>query len=345
MKITMLGTSGSGKTSYMSAMSELFFYDNVNGYSIANRENDYNGSAFINKGFNQINSIYNTGKFPSGTSSSIIMPLELKYMGQHIIDIDWIDYRGGAIKELALGVETPQNSEIFAALMASDVVMIFVDAAELMVCSNIITARSRVGANEISQLLKLVLRKKHIDIIFILSKADSSIINIRRDFEILKEKIQRIYSNFFNDTNTSIADYPVIPVGAVGYGNVKTTYEWKTNNDGGTTLIFNNTINNFGNVYPVNVSASFACALLKCLDSESNNLTTQADDLAEELKCLSSNFGPVRNLLDILFGSHRRERIYDLREAILESRGELLKLNPHRPQLERIAKTIRIGGQ
>ncbi len=344
MKITMLGTSGSGKTSYMSAMSELFFNDNVDGYSIANRENNNNWNTFVYKGFAQINTIYNTGRFPAGTSSSIIMPLELKYMGRHIIDIDWIDYRGGAIRELALGVETSQNSEIFATLIASDVVMVFIDAAVLKVCNNIITARALVGANEISQLLRLVLTKKHIDIIFVLSKADSSIIDIKSDIKTLKRKINSIYSNFFAETNTSISDYPVIPVGTVGYGNVETTYEWIKNRNGENVLIFDNTIKNFDDIYPVNISSSFAYALLKCLDSESENLTIHVDDLVAELNDLKANFGPVKNLIDILFGSYRRERIFDLRQAILESKGEVLKLIPHRPQLEKIARMTNIGG-
>lgn len=197
MKITMLGTSGSGKTVYMSAMSELFFNGAVNGYTIANRGNNYDSSTFITKGFDDVNTLYQYGRFPSGTSSCIVMPLELRYKGHQVIDIDWIDYRGGAIKELANGVENPQNTEILATLIASDVVMIFVDAAVLKVCSNNIIARSRVGANEISQLLSLVARKKHIDVIFLLSKFDSSIIDASKDYEFFKTKVASIYSRFF----------------------------------------------------------------------------------------------------------------------------------------------------
>lgn len=339
MKITMLGTSGSGKTVYMSAMSELFFNGEVNGYTIANRENNYDSIAFIGKGFNDINTLYQYGRFPSGTSSSIIMPLELRYKGHKVINIDWIDYRGGAIKELANGVENPQNAEILATLIASDVVMIFVDAAVLKVCNNNITARSKVGANEISQLLSLVARKKHIDIIFLLSKFDSSIIDASEDYETLKAKVASIYSRFFSETNTSIDQYSIIPVGAVGVGNIRTTYEWKSDDSGGQILLFQNSVTNFENMKTLNIASSFATALLKCLNSETNKLNTDAAKIANELDELKRNFGPVKNFLDILFNSSRkREHIFDLKNIILESRNEITKLMTHKIQLEVIAQ-------
>lgn len=338
MKITMLGTSGSGKTVYMSAMSEMFYNGDFDGYTIANRENNYASNAFVNKGFDNINTLYQNGRFPSGTSSSIVMPLELRYNGKRLIDIDWIDYRGGAIKELANGVENPQNAEILAALIASDVVLVFVDAAALKVCKNNITVRSRVGANEISQLLSIVTQRKHIDIIFLLSKADSSMIDIQRDFAEMKTKVGQIYSRFFSNTNTDISQYSVIPVGCLGHGNVETTYSWNSDGEGGQVLVFNNKITNFENLRTMNIASSFATALLKCLNSEKNNLNTQASQLAEELKELKENFGPVKNIIDILFNnSRKREHIFNIEQIILDSREELLRLSPHSDLLEKIA--------
>jgi len=335
----MLGTSGSGKTVYMSAMSELFFNGIINGYSIANRGNSYDSSAFINKGFDDVNTLYQYGRFPDGTSSSVVMPLELRYNGHHVIDIDWIDYRGGAIKELANGVENSQNAEILTALIASDVVMIFVDAAVLKICNNNIIARSRVGANEISQLLSLVSKKKHIDIMFLLSKFDSSIIDENKDYRVLKTKVASIYSKLFSETNTSIDQCSVIPIGAVGAGNVKTTYEWKPDGLGGQTLVFKNSITNFENIKTLNIASSFASALLKCLNSETNKLNTDAYKIADELNRLKRDFGPIKNLLDILFNnSRKREHIFDLERIILESREEIIKLTPHKMQLEAIAQ-------
>lgn len=339
MKITMLGTSGSGKTVYMSAMSELFFNGGVNGYTIANRENNYDSSTLINKGFNDVNTLYQYGRFPSGTSSNIVMPLELRYNGHQVIDIDWIDYRGGAIPDLANGVENSQNAEILATVIASDVVMIFVDAAVLKVCKNNIFARSRVGANEISQLLSLVARKKHIDVMFLLSKFDSSIIDASKDYKILKTKVASIYSRFFTETNTSIDQYSVIPVGAVGAGNVRTTYEWIPDGSGGQILVFDNSITDFENIRTLNIASSFATALLKCLTSEANKLNTDASIIANELIELKRNFGIVKNILDILFNnSRKREHIFDLERIILDSRGEVAKLAPHKMRLEAIAQ-------
>jgi len=344
MKITMLGTSGSGKTVYMSAMSELFFNSAINGYSISNREdesqeNNYNNATFVNRGFDKINSLYRYGKFPDGTSSSIVMPLELRYKGKKVINVDWIDYRGGALKELANGIQNERNAEIFATLLASDVILVFVDSAILKVSKNQFATRSLVGANEISQLLSMVTSKKQIDVVFILSKADSSIIDIKEDYNKLKETIGCIYSKFLTENNKEIADYPVIPVGAIGCGNVDTSYEWKDTNTG-KALIFNNKISSFETMAPFNVAASFATALLKCLSSKQNALSSEVDAVVSELDALQKKFGVVKNLIDLLFnGSKKREHIYDLKRIIMDNETEIRLLKEHKERLEKIIES------
>lgn len=336
MKITMLGTSGSGKTVYMSAMSELFFNSGVENFRIRNRDLSYKSAAFVNLNFERINTLYQFGEFPPGTSDSVVMPLELTYKNNKILEIDWIDYRGGAIKEIALGDETPKNSEVFAALIASDIVMVFVDAAKLKICRNDITARSLVGANEISQLLSLVIQSKHIDVIFLLTKIDSSIINLKRDYNMLKGRVAKIYSRFLIETNTNISSYTIMPIGAVGYGNVITSYNW-TENDGKKNLNINHKIVNFENMYTINIASSFAIALLRCLISETKRLNTKADKLAEELEYLRERFGPVRNLLDLLFNNSKTRRYkFELEDMILESRKEVRELYRYKDQLNKI---------
>lgn len=169
MKITMLGTTGSGKTVYMSAMGELFFHSTLKGYRIGNRQYDREDVAddsFAYRGFEEIGSLYGDGTFPYGTTSSMIMPLELRYKGEHVIDIDWIDYRGQAIAELARHNIQSSNEEVHTTLLASDVIMVFVDAAILKATKNDMTARKRTGANAISELLMRVHKDKQFDIIY-----------------------------------------------------------------------------------------------------------------------------------------------------------------------------------
>ena len=342
MKITMLGTSGSGKTVYMSAMAELFLNGSVDGYTLENRGDDFKSSTFVAKTIAKTNTLYTSGSFPLGTATSVLMPLELRYRGKRILDIDWIDYRGEALDELVMGVENEQTAEIKATLLASDVIMVFVDAAVLKACRNVSIARANVGANTISRLLNLVLKTKHLDIMFLLAKIDSSTIDIKRDFQMLKSKVEQIYSHFFTNTNTEIDDYCVLAVGALGVGNVETTHEWISKTQGGQQLVSRHTIKNYQDLEPIGVAASFAKALLKCLDSEINNLNTAASKLAKELNMLKNNFGPIKNLLDILFNnSKKRERIYDVEQKILESRNQVLNLKPHRTNLEKIAKALR----
>ena len=338
MKITMLGISGSGKTVYMSAMSALFFQGDVNGYTIANRNDSYSDGTFVFKKFDEINTLYEKGEFPNGTSSSTVMPLELRYRGNRVLDIDWIEYRGGAIKELASGVENDKNAELFATLIASDVVLVLVDSVVLHTYSNDMIARNKVGANEISQLLTFVARKKHLDVIFLLTKIDSSFIDIKRDLNVLCKRVERIYTHFLTETNTDISMYPIIPVGAIGVGNVKTERSKMETASGSQIDIIKNTVTNYENMHTIQIAASFATALLKCLDSETQNLNTKASKLANELNRLVEKFSPVKNIIDILFfRSKRRGRIFTIEREIDEDRMEIKQLEGHRMRLTDIA--------
>ena len=343
MKITMLGTSGSGKTVYMSAMSELFYNGSVDGYALYNRtsetsEDNYISTTFINKKFDNINTLYRKGDFPEGTSSSVFMPLELRYNREHVLPIDWIDYRGGALKELANGDMGGTNAEIYATLLASDVILIFIDAVILKMIDNIYILRSKVGANEISTLLNMINEKKHINVIFLLSKADASIIDLKNDYETLKKKVGNIYSRFLVSNNTQISNYHVIPVGALGPGNVQTSCDWK-DQDNEKVLVSKNTISNYGAMSPFNVASSFSIALLLCLENEKNRLKDEITSVSKELQQLQHKFGALKNLFDLLFnGSRRREHIFDLNHIIINNREEIMRLEAHKNNLQKIAK-------
>ncbi|MDR1299476.1 MAG: hypothetical protein LBJ84_04420 [Oscillospiraceae bacterium] len=336
----MLGTSGSGKTVYMDAMSELFYHGSVNGFSISNRDDSYQNNTFVYKAFSGINTLSKHGRFPNGSSSNVIMPLKLKYKGTPLIDIDWIDYRGGAITELALGEHNSQNSKVLATLITSDVVMIFVDAAVLKVCTSVPVARANVGANEIIQLLRLIRNKKCFDIVFILSKMDSSIVNMRTEYSQLKDRLSAVYARYFADTNTNITQYPVIPVGSVGIGNVETTYKYEPNREGGNTLVFNHEIIEANGINPINIAASFAHALLKCMEMETESIKRMLMEKENELTYLMHRSNSVSEIMDIMFsGGQGRWHIQELRNKLSESRNEINKLIAYKPQLKMIASS------
>lgn len=338
MKITMLGISGSGKTAYMSAMSQLFYHAAIDKYKIADRNNTYAGDGFTHKEFGKINTLP-YGKFPDGTASSTIMTLELQYGNEKVIDIDWIDYRGGAIEELANGDMSEQNAVIYTTLLASDVIMVFVDTAVLQECNNEMVAREYVGASDISRVLTWVCNKRKVDVMFLLSKADSENVNIALDYKTFQKKLERIFSRFFADTNTGIDEYLVVPVGVVGIGNVHTLCGYLKSEDGiGQKLVFKQHIIDPDNIKTMNVASSFARALLKCFDSATTRTVADSARLEQELNRLSQNFGVVKNLIDILFfGGSRRQKIYSLSQQIEENRREILKLKAHKNGLERIA--------
>ncbi|MCL2398878.1 MAG: hypothetical protein FWC91_03920 [Defluviitaleaceae bacterium] len=334
MKITMLGTSGSGKTTFMGAMQNLFFKDNVNGYRLANRSSKYENGVFINKTFNATNDLYRRGKWPGGTGTSALMQLEFRHWDERLLDIDWIDYRGEAITELAEGIKKEGSSEILATLMFSDVILVFVDAAALNAIKNDFIARDYVGADAISELLSYIKAKRHIDVIFVLSKIDSSTIS-SKDLENLRMRVKKLYSNFMGSETSESYNSPIVEVGACNYGNVKTECEYIEELGYWT---FEHKILSHNDLQPINVASTFALALLKCLESEINNKNTSANKIEQEVKNLEENFNGLKNFIDILCGSPKREYIFDMKKVILYSRDDIKKLEKHRPALEAIVK-------
>lgn len=340
MKITMLGKSGSGKTVYMSAMSELFYNGTIHGYSIANRQLDVSYEAEIFKQFNKVNTLYQFGRFPAGTSETTVMPLELQKNGQRLIDIDWIDYRGDALLEMAKGENTQGNAEILAALYASDVILVFVDATVLKLCPQDITARALIGANEISNILSIAARKKKMNVVFILSKIDASTINIQGDLEIFRNRITSLYSRFFSCAGRNLNSYSIIEVGALGYGNVQTTSRWIDDGLGGVVPTFQNRVTNMAQLSTIHIASSFASALLMCIDSEINNQSTNVQQITLAIDGLKNELGTMwQNIIDILFcSSRKRTTLTALFQRMQASRNELNLLQNNRMDIEAIAR-------
>ncbi len=355
MIITMLGTSGSGKTVYMSAMSALFYNGgSIKRFSLSERiiesndpsnpfnqlDNSNNSRTFVFKNLSELNNLYEKGCFPDGTSQSVFLPLVLKYDNEVVIDIDWIDYRGGALSELAKGEDTNETAKILYTLLNSDVVLVFVDASAVKVYKrNIPGARKRVGADVISTLLCRVMEIKHIDIIFLLSKFDSSNIDKDNDLPELKKKVGELYSKFLSQTNKTIEDYPVIEIGAVGYGNVKTTYTWVADGSG-KILKFSNVLSNIENLYSFNIDYSFFSALLSCIKSEREGLNQRTKELEKEISELNKTLGPISNIFDILLGSNkRRQKYYDENEMDYNN-AEFTRLKFYQGEIEKIVEEI-----
>ena len=126
MKITMLGTSGSGKTTYLSALLGILYDGAIDGFHITPCDTT---DAEINRQIEEINTLYRDGKFPDGTADDIRnLSLSLCKNQFKLVDFDFIDYRGGALEEIAKDENSSKTQDLTTALLASDVALVFIDA-------------------------------------------------------------------------------------------------------------------------------------------------------------------------------------------------------------------------
>ena len=133
IRITMLGVSMSGKTSFLSGVYQTMMVDSFQGLSLVSSvggEEDYEmiseiaDIALINRdGF----------EFPAGTDRTTVFPLMLQKGSRDICRFEFTDYRGGDIEEILKKHSEYMESarDIRNRLVKSDAILIFADAVEL----------------------------------------------------------------------------------------------------------------------------------------------------------------------------------------------------------------------
>lgn len=130
MKITMVGTSGSGKTVFSAGVYSVFMKKEFEGFKIYPRGSDMSTKLI---GAHRFSKDYNTlameKRWPEGTSETDLHPLDLHYQGNRIVNFDWIDYRGGLIDNPA--IDLGKASDVYANIAASDAVILFADSQKL----------------------------------------------------------------------------------------------------------------------------------------------------------------------------------------------------------------------
>ena len=336
MRITMLGTSGSGKTCFMNAMTELFVQNSIGGFKLRNKERDVQGEGNIITSTLGGSDSFERGMFPLGTNDTTVYDLELRNGVSHVVDITWLDYRGGAIVDIARNQgEVADAMELHVALLASDVILVFVDSALLKLCmdkGNDLTVRRLTGAVVIEPLLEEI-KEKNPDavVFFLLSKYDSSFIDkTEAVFEEMRDYvIQKLYREHFKTKSFLSARTEVFPIGVVGFNNVETT----VNPDSSITQ----RIKNGNDHQSINIIKAFTSALLCCLEKKLNQSETDITRIAAELELYKKNFTIIQRLMDLIFRRGRdTKKEKTLKEQLEETQKDILNMRFFRPQLVEI---------
>lgn len=337
MKITMLGTSGSGKTTYLSAMLGVFYESAIDGFNV--RPFNNTSDAAVVREIELINTLYRSGEFPMATADTIrTLSLSLYKYSNKLVDFDFIDYRGGALDEIARDEKAKEVNMLSTAILASDVVLVFVDAIILKECKNDVVARRQLGVLPITT---VILRarddakesQKKINVVFVLTKVDASTID-PEEIPGLKNRVKDIYANIYAQFGDESRGFKILETAAVGSGKVKTVAKWKNANVEARNTITTETLD----YEPVNIATVLAQAFLSGIE----NVSYDVKKLAAVLEEKKSNFGYLRQMVDFLFNrSRQRREIQSLEIELQESQEQLKALQRYKKDLQRIISSKR----
>jgi GTPase SAR1 family protein len=224
IKITVLGLSGAGKTSFMSGLHETLMNGNRHGFHIEPRHFNDPISQQTNKGsmpsgtskgldglvaagiFDQI-SFRKLKRFPDGTKRTTEWAFDLLHNQEIISHISWIDYRGGILRE-------PSDYEIFnpdrdfTALMdhitKSQALIICVDSNKLVqYADNIQDGKFISGTMHLSRILEHYRNNKpqsNLTAAIALTQTDKLQPEYKEDqFTKLNDLAQQIFNDLYID--------------------------------------------------------------------------------------------------------------------------------------------------
>jgi GTPase SAR1 family protein len=122
MNIVMLGHSNAGKTTYMSSMYRELATRGVNGFWLCAQED-----ADHRRLLTAANGVA-VGRYPPASDRRGEYPLTLRYGSNQVIDFNWKDHRGGALREKS---SSSQTKALLDDVAGADAIMLFLDSADL----------------------------------------------------------------------------------------------------------------------------------------------------------------------------------------------------------------------
>lgn len=218
--VTMLGTSGTGKTSYLSGVNQTLIRepDTRIRLKVKGEENQ--------RDIANIAMVHGTEirDFPSGTNETKAYELVLCNGNQECCEFEFWDYRGALVNESELGMGEGAEVEAFREhLVKSDVILVFVDGVRASVYSDADERAMECQAGIIKHIFSSVLgdSEKKYDVVMVVTKIDDVYVSQsdkENDYEKLCDKVMEIFKVIRDSSNS----FAIIPVSAVGEGRTTT---------------------------------------------------------------------------------------------------------------------------
>ena len=232
IRVTMLGISGCGKTSFLSGVYQSLMVASFRGLSLVT-------SAEADDSFQQVGRIADIAlinrkgyDFADGTLETAIFPLTLQNRGKDVCNFDFTDYAGGDILDIlnAQGDMSSGAKALKNQLLQSDAVLVFADATMLCQGRNVVEWQRLTGAAKLNPLFNLLSRAmgdRPLTVLFVLTKTDDERIPKEmkaNNFAQLSERAVQAFGMIYQIVQDHIQDgwsFGVIPVSAIGEGNYR----------------------------------------------------------------------------------------------------------------------------
>jgi len=218
LKVTALGTKVSGKTTFLLGMYAELSAGGPHGYFLNAPDPDVDldlGSRW--------DRLLDDGILPERTGADVI-PYHFQFLDgiRPLIDIDWFDYRGGALTDAVEG-SSGDVAELHARLQDSDCVYLVVDGGYLVdpISREVVRGTlAKTGLKRMSSLLQTVIQKKvqaeepPPTLVLLITKSDVIPQRRREDLTSLSDDLRMLIPLAFTDGITTL----VCPVTVGNFG-------------------------------------------------------------------------------------------------------------------------------
>ncbi|MCK6580679.1 MAG: hypothetical protein L6Q98_21515 [Anaerolineae bacterium] len=333
MKITMVGTSGSGKTVFSAGVYGKMMRRTFEKFAIIPRAANFSEEILESHKFARDYKMLAAKKWPPGTTETKYYPLNLVYDGRSIVMFDWIDYRGGFLDDPEL--DEVKAAEVHANIAASNAVILFADAQKLVTSDDPDEASFVSGADAVMQILQGYSRNypsNNLTFIIALTKADgveSKWMGTNSDFRPLMDYARQVFQPIHEIIQREKTwRGGIIPVSTMGIGNV----------DANGNIV--------GFPKPMNIEHVIAYCLGSTLRNRRDELIDDIITIESDIESIDAKYkglwGVVKKTYQQLRGvysdgealaQHRRERREDIQE-LLKIRDAVERLEE--PALEKI---------
>ena len=203
IKITMLGYSGTGKTSYMISMYS-FMKLGVNGFTFS--EQDLDRDLELTEMWE---ALIDDRKWPDPNPSNVKeYTFDFSYAFQPIMGFEWFDYRGGALLDRSSNEDV---QELTKRVKQSDCLFLCISADDLMLETKMKRARA-IRADRMNLLIRQIgeavkpTAKKPFPVAFVITKFD---LYPNSDPEPVVDAIKELFPTFWNTHGWVVSICPV----------------------------------------------------------------------------------------------------------------------------------------